>query len=48
MQLNYKPVSDGRLKCKSAIYYVESKYQEKDLKSVFLSLKSKVFGGCEL
>lgn len=45
MQLNYKPASDGRLKCKSAIYYVESKYQEKELKSVFLSLKANV---CDL
>ena len=45
MQLNYKPASDGRLKCKSAIYHVESKYQEKELKSVFLSLKANV---CDL
>ncbi|WP_416330402.1 ATPase, T2SS/T4P/T4SS family [[Clostridium] innocuum] len=45
MQLNYKPASDGRLKCKSAIYHVESKYQEKKLKSVFLSLKANV---CDL
>ena len=45
MQLNYKPASDGRLKCKSAIYQVESKYQEKELKSVFLSLKANV---CDL
>lgn len=45
MQLNYKPASDGRLKCKSAIYHAESKYQEKELKSVFLSLKANV---CDL
>ncbi len=45
MQLNYKPASDGRLKCKSAIYHVESRYQEKGFKSLFMSLKANV---CDL
>lgn len=45
MQLNYKPASDGRLKCKSAIYHVESKYSNHELEDMFYELKANV---CDL
>lgn len=45
MQLNYEPASDGRLIDESAIYHVDSKYQEELIKPVFLELKANV---CDL
>ena len=45
MQLNYEPASDGRLIEQSAIYHVKSKYEEPELKEIFLELKANV---CDL
>ncbi|MBE6035131.1 MAG: CpaF family protein [Clostridiales bacterium] len=45
MQLNYEPASDGRLKDESAIYHVDSLYQDLTLKAMFLELKANV---CDL